>query len=1041
MGEVYRARDPRLGRDIAIKVLPDAVSANVDRLARFEKEARAAGALNHPHIMAIYDVGSHEGMPYVVMELLEGETLREVIMRRAPSAQQVLGWGLQVAQGLNAAHRKNIIHRDLKPENLFLTTEGQIKILDFGLAKLGSGVEVQTEVSTATNLTQPGVLVGTLAYMSPEQLRAQEVDGRSDVFSLGVVLYELLTAKHPFRRETIPATLTAILQDEPERFSVPPAAATVLDRCLEKEPEKRFQSAHDLAMGIEAALQGRAETTVLRDVEEKSPYPGLSSFTEENASNFFGREQEVETLWDRIRRRRLLAVIGPSGAGKTSFVRAGVVASRPSGWAALVSTPGPRPLRALGQVLGPELAADPQALRQLAGFDDPATAFDLLARWRRQRQEALIVLDQFEELFTMNSSETQSQFASLLGRLANEADIHVVLSLRDDFLMRCHDYAPLAAVFSELTPLGPLTRGELRRAVVEPAGKLGYDFEDETLVEEILRAVEGGRGALPLLAFAVSRLWNRRDQERRLLTRDAYQKIGGVEGALAQHAEATLDRIGFEHERTVRSIFRNLTTADGTRAVLTAEELLSAFPDRGVAEAVLRQLVDARLLTSYEANEGGADSSGRHVEILHESLLKAWPRLVRWQTQSAAGAQLRDQLRHTAHLWHERGKPDDLLWTGASYLEFQAWRQRYEGGLSEVEEDFAKAMAALANRNKRQRRIAAAGLVAALVLGWSFYADNRREAAARLAFAQNAKDLESRVNQSLSSSLENLYMLQSFIEAADGDVNRSQFRTLAYPMLARNREVYAFEWLPVVRETDRARYEAEAKAEHLREYQFWELGPDGKPAPVGRRAFYVPIHYMEPPSQRALGFDIASSESRWTTAGKARDSGEIALSAPFDLVEDETRKGAPVVAAYAPVYHGGDPGAQETRLKSVQGFAVAILRVAPLVDKAASDVGGSGLGLILHDPESPNAPALAERPPDAAKLPRRPGFQLAFAILADRRGERKWALDVFALPGFLPPKHWAIEVLSAGVLATTIGLALASLIRRYSRRRQQAAAA
>src|SRR5262249_38590334 len=212
-----------------------------------------------------------------------------------------------------------------------------------------------------------------------------------------------------------------------------------------------------------------------------------------------------------------------------------------------------------------------------------------------------------------------------------------------------------------VTPLGALGRDGLRRAVVEPAEKQGYRFEDERLVEEILAAVEGVRGTLPLLAFAVSRLWERRDRESRLLTRAAYHEIGGVEGALAQHAEATLDRMGSEREGVLREIFSNLTTAQGTRAVLSREELLSALPDRSEGEILLRQLVDARLLTSYETERSPGQPGGHSVEISHESLLTAWPRLVRWQTQDADGALLRDQLRKAAHLWQERGGTEDLL--------------------------------------------------------------------------------------------------------------------------------------------------------------------------------------------------------------------------------------------------------------------------------------------------------------------------------------------------------------------------------------------
>ncbi len=453
MGAVYRARDSHLGRDVAIKVLREDVATAPDRMRRFEQEAKAVGALNHPHILTVYDIGNQDGAPYVVTELLEGETLGEVLAHRSPTVGQVLAWGVQAAQGLSAAHRKHIVHRDVKPDNLFLTTDGRIKILDFGLAKL-TQPEEHGHASTATADSIPGVVMGTVAYMSPEQIRAEAVDHRSDIFSLGVVLYELLSGQHPFRRATTPATLTAVLHETPPKLSmlaeaISPAVERIVERSLEKTREGRFQSAQDLALALEAVLAvpaGSAAAT-LGDVAERSPYPGLSSFTEADASRFFGREQEIAALWEKLRGRRLLAVIGPSGAGKTSFVRAGVVASRPEGWAAVVSTPGTAPLRALFQALGPELSGDPEALRKLAGYDDPETAFELIARWRRAHDEALIVIDQFEELFTLNAPETQARFAALLRQLAGEADVHVLLSLRDDFLMRCHEHEGLAAVF------------------------------------------------------------------------------------------------------------------------------------------------------------------------------------------------------------------------------------------------------------------------------------------------------------------------------------------------------------------------------------------------------------------------------------------------------------------------------------------------------------------------------------------------------------------------------------------------------------------
>jgi hypothetical protein len=227
-------------------------------------------------------------------------------------------------------------------------------------------------------------------------------------------------------------------------------------------------------------------------------------------------------------------------------------------------------------------------------------------------------------------------------------------------------------------------------------------------------AVEEARVALPLLAFTVARLWERRDRERACLTREAYLEIGGVAGALAQHAEETLERIGVEHEATVREFFRNLVTAEGTRAVTDWEELLSVAPKRDVAEAVLRELVDARLLTSYEVAGTDSRPGRRRVEVAHESLLTAWPRLVRWRTQDEDSAQMRQQLEQAAHLWDEKGRTGDLLWTGTAFQEFDLWRQRYAGALTAVEAAFARAMAEQASRRRRRRRMAVAAVIAAL---------------------------------------------------------------------------------------------------------------------------------------------------------------------------------------------------------------------------------------------------------------------------------------------------------------------------------------
>ena len=265
MGEVYRARDPKLGRDVAIKVLPASLSENVDRLNRFEQEAQAAGALNHPNILSIYHIGTHDGAPYIVSELLEGETLRERMAGGALPQRKAIDYGLQIVKGLAAAHEKGIVHRDIKPDNIFITDDGRVKILDFGLAKLTAavnGVESQTEVPTRKVNTDPGTVMGTMGYISPEQLKGKHVDHRSDIFSFGAILYEMLSGKRAFRGDSMAETMSAILREDPPDLSetnktVSPALERVVRHCLEKNPVERFHSARDLAFAIES-LSGSA---------------------------------------------------------------------------------------------------------------------------------------------------------------------------------------------------------------------------------------------------------------------------------------------------------------------------------------------------------------------------------------------------------------------------------------------------------------------------------------------------------------------------------------------------------------------------------------------------------------------------------------------------------------------------------------------------------------------------------------------------------------------------------------------------------------
>ncbi|MDQ6892582.1 MAG: protein kinase [Acidobacteriota bacterium] len=261
MGEVYKARDPRLDRSVAIKVLPEKLAADAEALARFEREAKAVAALSHPNILGIYELGRDSGVAYAAMELLTGETLRQRLEEGLIPQRKALEYGAQIAQGLAAAHEKGIVHRDLKPENLFITSEGRVKILDFGLAKVELRGPDGTQSPTVAASTEPGTVMGTVGYMSPEQVRGKPADARSDIFSLGCVMYEMLTGDRAFRGESAVETMAAIVQTDPPELSLPTGRlSTVVDRilrhCLEKRPEHRFDTAHDLAFALETAAGG-----------------------------------------------------------------------------------------------------------------------------------------------------------------------------------------------------------------------------------------------------------------------------------------------------------------------------------------------------------------------------------------------------------------------------------------------------------------------------------------------------------------------------------------------------------------------------------------------------------------------------------------------------------------------------------------------------------------------------------------------------------------------------------------------------------------
>jgi hypothetical protein len=742
MAVVYLARDIKLGRRVAIKFL----QTNEGSLAqRFVLEAQATARCVHENIVVIHDVKEYQGNPFMVLEYLQGQTLSHHLKDGKLPAYRAVQLMVPVVRALVCAHEHKLVHRDLKPGNIFLSRSGTIKVLDFGVAKyvrhelphapreqLTSHGSLSLPSLAHSELTSHGALVGTMPFMSPEQWNADEVDHRTDLWAVGIMLYIMVAGRHPLEPLGGHQLMVTGILDQPmpsardAGVEMPAALTDLIDHCLRKRLDERMPTAEKLLCDLERLLPDRHGRELGMG---ESPYAGLNAFQEADANRFFGRAREIAALLARLHERPLVGVVGPSGVGKSSFVRAGLIpALKYSGekWETIVIRPGRHPTAALANIIAPMLTnesatlsdqvAQHQAVLHRIYQESGYVGTVLRSRSQSRKRKILLFVDQFEELFTLTPDPHERQvFMSSLGGMADDAvsPLRVVLSIRSDFLDRVAEAPEFMAELGQgLFFLLPPSRDGLRDALTRPADMMRYRFETRGMVEHMLDTLEVTPGSLPLLQFAASKLWDARDTERRLLTEQSYHALGGIVGALASHADSVMNALPAPAQALARTILTQLVTPERTRAIASIEELCERAEAPAEVERIIHHLVDARLLVVQRNDSAGTAT----VEIVHEALIHGWPTLGSWLEESQEDRAYLEQIGTAAKQWNSKGRPAGLLWRGEAAEEARRWHRRYRGRLAPVQQAYLKGVIDLAVRMTRRRRLLVAGTISFLSL-------------------------------------------------------------------------------------------------------------------------------------------------------------------------------------------------------------------------------------------------------------------------------------------------------------------------------------
>lgn len=727
LGVVHRAYQPSIGREVAIKVIRADSSNDLAFVAHFEREARTLANLEHPHVLPLFDYWRDPSGAYLVMPLMRGGSVEDSLRTGAWNLEPALRLLDQVGSALAYAHRRGVVHGNLKTSNVLLDEDGNAYLSDFEIAR------PVADARADDHLDGP--------RLAPEVAAGVEATIRSDIFALGALAFEILTGA-PYTGPEDRSDLRLGRRDIPETI------VSVVAKAVAVDPNDRYRKVEDflreLRRSVGVDVVAASEVVEPAPEEIRNPYKGLRAFGEDDAADFFGRATLIDELIEQVTTHRLVTVVGPSGSGKSSVVRAGLLPAlraRPDcgGWLTTDMFPGSFPFEELESALSRVATSTPA--RMLSELTQP----DGLLRVSKQilpgdECTLLLFIDQFEELFsTVRSEEARRCFLDNLISVANDESnrVRVVMTIRADFLDRPLGYADFAeAIAGGIVTVGPPTRDGLAQAVSAPARAVGLELETG-LVSRIIGDVEGQPGALPLLQYALTEMFTNRDSS--MLTIAGYVAAGGVAGALGRRAEELYEGLTPSGKQAAREIFLRLVSVDEmgvvTRRRSRQSELVSLTVDPGGLETVLAAFSRFRLLTF----DRDPVTRGPTVEVAHEALLAEWPRLSDWIEGARESLMMARRVRESTKEWLDATEDPSYLLRGSRLHDVEEWASQSTVVLTGDETRYISASSAQreadvrATRRRRRRTIAAlaAGLVLVSALGAIAYLQRgvaRREA-------------------------------------------------------------------------------------------------------------------------------------------------------------------------------------------------------------------------------------------------------------------------------------------------------------------------